>query len=210
MAEQQHEVLASVKTANPAPLGLMAFGITTVLLNLSNAGLFGMNSMILAMGVFYGGLAQVIVAVMEYKKNNVFGATAFASYGLFWLSFVAIFAFPKWIGVDATTTTALGWYVLAWGVFTGLMFVATLKINVSLQVVFGSLTILYVLLALHFWTGNATIGKVAGWEGIFVGLSAMYGSIAQIWNEVYGHVVLPLGEVQRSRAVKVVPSTVGR
>ena len=210
MAEPQHEVLASVKTANPAPLGLMAFGMTTVLLNLSNAGLFGMNSAVLAMGVFYGGLAQVIVAVMEYKKNNVFGATAFASYGLFWLTFVAIFAFPKWMGVDAPTTTALGWYLLAWGVFTGLMFVATLRINVSLQVVFGSLTILYVLLALHFWTGSATLGKVAGWEGIFVGLSAMYGSIAQIWNEVYGHVVLPLGEVQRSRAVKVVPSTVGR
>ena len=212
MTDQQHEVLATVKDkiANPAPLGLMAFGMTTVLLNLSNAGLFTMNAMILAMGVFYGGAAQVIVAVQEYKKNNVFGATAFASYGLFWLSFVAIFAFPKWMGVDAATTTALGWYVLAWGVFTGLMFVATLRINVSLQVVFGSLTILYVLLALHFWTGSAALGKVAGWEGIFVGLSAMYGSIAQVWNEVYGEVVLPLGQVQRPRAVKVMPSTAGK
>ena len=212
MTDQPHEVLASVKdnVANPAPLGLMAFGITTVLLNLHNAGLFGMSTMILAMAVFYGGLAQVIVAVMEYKKNNVFGATAFASYGLFWLSFVGMLAFPKWMGIDGPNTTAVGWYLLSWGVFTGLMFVATLRINVSLQVVFGSLTILYVLLAISTWTGNASLGKVAGCEGIFVGLSAMYGSIAQIWNEVYGHVVLPLGVVQKSRAVKVIPSTSGR
>ena len=212
MTDQPHEVLASVKdtVANPAPLGLMAFGVTTVLLNLHNAGLFGMSTMILAMAVFYGGLAQVIVAVQEYKKNNVFGATAFASYGLFWLTFVAMLAFPKWMAIDAPTSTAVGWYLLSWGVFTGLMFVATLRINVSLQVVFGSLTILFVLLAITEWTGSAGLAKVAGWEGVFVGLSAMYGSIAQIWNEVYGHVVLPLGQVQRSRAVKVIPSTSGR
>jgi hypothetical protein len=212
MTDQTHEVLATVKdnVANPAPLGLMAFGITTVLLNLHNAGLFGMNTMILSMAVFYGGLAQVVVAVQEYKKNNVFGATAFASYGLFWLSFVGMLAFPKWMGIDGPNTTAVGWYLLAWGVFTALMFVATLRITVSLQVVFGSLTILYVLLAISTWSGNATLGKVAGWEGIFVGLSAMYGAIAQIWNEVYGHVVLPLGQVQRSRAVKVMPSAGGR
>jgi uncharacterized protein len=212
MSDPQREVLATVKdkVANPAPLGLMAFGITTVLLNLHNAGLFGMNTMILAMAVFYGGLAQVVVAVQEYKKNNVFGATAFASYGLFWLSFVGMIVFPKWMGVDAPTTTAVGWYLLAWGVFTGLMFVATLRITVSLQVVFGSLTILYVLLALSTWTGNATLGKVAGWEGVFVGLSAMYGAIAQIWNEVYGRVVLPIGTVSVSHRVKVMPSTSGR
>src|ERR1035437_9225240 len=182
----------------------------TVLLNLHNAGLFGMNTMILAMAVFYGGLAQVVVAVQEYKKNNVFGATAFASYGLFWLTFVAMLAFPKWMAIDAPTSTAVGWYLLSWGVFTGLMFVATLRINVSLQVVFGSLTILFVLLAITEWTGSAGLAKVAGWGGGFVGLSAMFGAIAQIWNEVYGHVVLPLGQVQRSRAVKVIPSTSGR
>lgn len=212
MTDQQHEVLVTVRdrVANPAPLGLMAFGVTTVLLNLHNAGLFGMNTMILAMAVFYGGLAQVIVALQEYKKNNVFGATAFASFGLFWLTFVAMFAFPKWMAIDAPNTTAIGWYLLAWGVFTGLMFIATLRINVSLQVVFGSLTILFVLLAIATWSGNATLEKIAGWEGVFVGLSAMYGAIAQIWNEVYGHVVLPLGPVQRSRAVKVMPSTSGR
>jgi hypothetical protein len=213
MTDQRNEVLATVKdtVANPAPLGLMAFGMTTVLLNLHNAGLFGMNTMILAMGVFYGGLAQVVVALQEYKKGNTFGATAFGSYGLFWLTFVAMLAFPKWMGIDGPTSTAVGWYLLAWGVFTGLMFIGTLRINVSLQVVFGSLTILYVLLAVSEWTGSAALAKVAGWEGIFVGLSAMYGSIAQIWNEVYGETVLPLGQVEkRARAIKVIPSTAGR
>jgi uncharacterized protein len=213
MTEQRSEVLATVKdtVANPAPLGLMAFGMTTVLLNLHNAGLFGMNTMILAMGVFYGGLAQVIVALQEYKKNNVFGATAFASYGLFWLTFVAMLAFPKWMGIDGPTSTAVGWYLLCWGVFTALMFVGTLRINVSLQVVFGSLAILYVLLAVSEWSGSATLAKVAGWEGIFVGLSAMYGAIAQVWNEVYGETVLPIGVIQKKpRAIKVVPSTAGR
>ena len=91
------------------------------------------------------------------------------------------------------TSTALGYYLIAWGVFMALMFVGTLRINRSLQTVFLSLTILYVLLALAEWTGNATLAKVAGWEGIFVGLSAVYGAIAQVWNELYGRVVLPLG-----------------
>jgi succinate-acetate transporter protein len=190
-------VTLSDTVGNPAPLGLMAFGMTTVLLNLHNAGLFAFNTMILAMGVFYGGVAQVIAAIQEYKKGNTFGATAFASYGLFWLSFVAIFAFPKWTGVAAPTGTAVGWYLLAWGVFTGLMFVGTLRINRSLQTVFGSLTILFVLLAIAEWSSSTALTKVAGWEGIFVGLSAVYGSIAQVWNELYGRVVLPIGPAKK-------------
>jgi hypothetical protein len=97
------------------------------------------------------------------------------------------------MGVEGPDDVAMGWYLMAWGVFTGLMFIGTLRINRSLQVVFGSLTILFVLLAVGDWTGSETIGTIAGWEGIFVGLSAVYGSIAQVWNELYGKVVLPLG-----------------
>ena len=188
-------------TANPGPLGLMAFGLTTVLLNVHNAGLIPLSGIILAMGVFYGGLAQVIAGIMEWKKNSTFGMTAFLSYGFFWLTFVGIFAFPKWIGSSAldlgATSTALGYYLLAWGLFTVLMFVGTLRINRSLQTVFLSLTILFVLLAVGEWTGNATITKIAGWEGIFVGLSAVYGSIAQVWNELYGRVILPIGPYKK-------------
>jgi succinate-acetate transporter protein len=209
MAEVETKVVLKDTIGNPAPLGLMAFGMTTVLLNLHNAGLFGLSTMILAMGVFYGGIAQIIAGVMEFRKNNAFGATAFCSYGLFWLTLVALIVFPKWTGVDPVSTTGFGWYLLAWGVFTGLMFVATLKLNRSLQTVFLSLTILFVLLAIREWTGGAestetflgmtghTWGRIAGWEGIFVGLSAMYGSIAQIWNEAYGRVVLPIGPAKK-------------
>lgn len=193
MSEDAKVVTLKDTVANPAPLGLMAFGVTTVLLNVHNAGFFAMNTMILAMAVFYGGVAQVIACLQEYKKNNTFGATAFGSFGLFWLTFVAMIVFPKWTGVQAASDTAVGWYLLAWGVFTGLMFVATLRINRSLQTVFFSLTVLFVLLAIQAWSGNTTLLKIAGWEGIFVGLSAIYGSIAQILNEVYGRVVLPIG-----------------
>src|SRR5664280_2158397 len=105
-------------TGNPGPLGLMAFGLTTVLLNVHNAGLIPLSGIILAMCVFYGGLAQVIAGIMEWKKNSTFGMTAFLSYGFFWLTFVGIFAFPKWIGSSAldlgATSTALGYYLLAW------------------------------------------------------------------------------------------------
>ena len=125
-------------TANPGPLGLMAFGMTTLLLNIHNAGIYEMNTMILAMGVFYGGIAQVIAGIMEWKKNSTFGMTAFLSYGLFWLTLVGLIAFPKWMGVDAPSENAMGYYLMAWGVFTGLMFVATLRINRSLQAVFLS------------------------------------------------------------------------
>ena len=186
-------------TANPGPLGLMAFGMTTVLLNIHNAGFYEMNTMILAMGIFYGGIAQVIAGIMEWKKNSTFGMTAFLSYGLFWLTLVGLIVFPKWMGVDGPDDVAMGWYLMAWGVFTGLMFIGTLRINRSLQVVFFTLTILFVLLAVGDWTGNATITKIAGWEGIFVGLSAVYGSIAQVWNELYGKVVLPIGPYKQVR-----------
>jgi succinate-acetate transporter protein len=110
-------------TANPAPLGLLGFGMTTVLLNLHNAGFFAMGSMILAMGIFYGGLAQVIAGIQEWKKNNTFGATAFTSYGLFWLSLVALLVLPKMGLADASDKTAMAAYLAMWGVFTAVMFI---------------------------------------------------------------------------------------
>src|SRR3954468_13399873 len=106
-------------SANPAPLGLFAFGMTTVLLNLHNAGFFEMNSMILAMGIFYGGIAQVIAGILESKKNNTFGMTAFISYGFFWLSLVALILMAKWGWIGATSSNALATYLLIWGIFTG-------------------------------------------------------------------------------------------
>ncbi|MCD6237466.1 MAG: acetate uptake transporter, partial [Thermoplasmata archaeon] len=126
--------------ANPAPLGLMGFGMTTVLLNLHNAGIFALGSMILAMGIFYGGLAQIIAGILEYRKGNTFGVTAFSSYGLFWLTLVALVMIPNIVpGIDAPSSVAMGSYLFMWGLFTFLMFISTLKHNTALQFVFISL-----------------------------------------------------------------------
>jgi len=181
--------------ANPAPLGLCAFGMTTVLLNLHNAGFFELNSMILAMGLFYGGLAQVIAGVIEAKKNNTFGLTAFTSYGFFWLSLVGLIVMPKLGWVAAASEDAMVAYLAAWGLFTFCLFFGTLKLNKALQFVFGSLTILFILLAVGDATGNSSIKHLAGYEGIICGLSAIYTGIANVLNEVYGRTVLPIGPV---------------
>jgi uncharacterized protein len=183
-------------TGNPAPLGLLGFGMTTVLLNLHNAGLYKLNAMILAMGIFYGGIAQIIAGIMEWKKNNTFGTVAFTSYGLFWLTLVALLVMPVLKLADASSETAMAWYFVAWGVFTGVMFIATLRINRALQTVFLTLTILFVLLAIRDFGGGATWGKIAGWEGIVTGLSAVYAGLAQVLNEYYKRVVWPLGPVK--------------
>ena len=180
--------------ANPAPLGLMGFGMTTVLLNIHNVGFITLGSMILAMGIFYGGFAQIIAGVLEFRKGNTFGVTAFSSYGLFWLSFVALVIIPKLItNIDAPDSTALAAYLFMWGLFTFMMFISTLKKNMALQFVFISLTILFWLLALGDFTGNATIIIIAGYEGIICGLSAIYLAMAEVINETYGKTILPIG-----------------
>ena len=179
-------------TANPAPLGLLGFGMTTVLLNLHNAGFFALGSMILAMGIFYCGLAQVIAGIEEWKKNNTFGATAFTSYGLFWLTLVALLMLPKMGLADAPDKISMAAYLAMWGIFTLVMFIGTLKANRALQLVFGTLTILFSLLALGDATGNGTITVIAGYEGILCGFLAIYAGLAQVLNEMYKKTVAPL------------------
>jgi len=181
--------------ANPAPLGLCAFGMTTVLLNFKNAGFIEFNSMILAMGIFYGGLAQVIAGIIEAKKNNTFGLTAFTSFGFFWLSLVGLIVIPAFGWAPKPSEAGMSAYLGIWGLFTFLMFFGTLKLNRALQFVFGSLTILFVLLAISDGTGNKGLGQIAGYEGIICGLSAIYTGIANLLNEVYGKTVLPIGQV---------------
>ena len=184
-------------TANPAPLGLFGFGMTTVLLNLHNAGFFPLDSMVLGMGIFFGGIAQIIAGIMEWKKGNTFGTVAFTSYGSFWLTLVALLVLPKLGWRDAPVEGAMIAYFLVWGMFTAALFVGTLRLNGALQVVFGSLVILYLLLAIRDYTGNKDIGVFAGYEGLFCGLSACYAGAAQVLNEVYGRVVLPLWPVKK-------------
>lgn len=181
-------------TANPAPLGLMGFGMTTVLLNIHNAGFYPMNSMILSMGIFYGGLAQVIAGIEEWKKGNTFGATAFTSYGLFWLSLVGIVLLPKSEGYSGLVTESFPFaaYLFMWGVFTLFMFIGTLKGSRALSVVFLTLTILFFLLAAGNYLGSASILVIAGYEGILTGLSAIYTALGQVLNEAYGKKIVPL------------------
>ncbi|ABR55254.1 GPR1/FUN34/yaaH family protein [Methanococcus vannielii SB] len=183
-------------TANPAPLGLMGFGITTVLLNLHNVGLFDIGSMILAMGIFYGGLSQVIVGIMEWKKGNTFGTLAFTSYGLFWLSLVGILVMPKLGIANPSSPTEMAFYLAMWGIFTLGMFFGTFKANRALQFVFGSLTLLFFLLAAGDITGSSQITTIAGVVGIICGSSAIYTGFAEVLNETYKKTVLPLFSVK--------------
>lgn len=194
----EKEKIVSVKevTANPAPLGLMGFGMTTILLNIHNAGFFELDAMILAVGVFYGGIAQVIAGIMEFKKNNTFGTTAFTSYGFFWLSLVALNILPLMGYGKAAGSLSMAAYLFMWGVFTLFMFIGTLRINRALQVVFGSLTILFFLLAIGNFRGSSLMLTIAGYEGILCGFSAIYAAMAQVLNELYGKDIMPIGEVK--------------
>jgi hypothetical protein len=210
----------SDKPANPAPLGLLGFGMTTVLLNfVHNARLGPVDAMILGMGIFYGGLAQIIAGILEYKKGNTFGTTAFTSYGLFWLSFVAL----NWLGVRdvaslgvmpflggvtpwSVSQEAFAAYFFMWGLFTFAMFFGTLKANRALQLVFMSLAILFFLLAvksalLAYTSMTVTnlelFTRIIGVEGMICGFSAIYLALAEVLNEVNGKTVLPIGQVAK-------------
>lgn len=177
------------KTANPAPLGLLGFGMTTVLLNLHNANIIPLSVVIISMGFAMGGLAQMIAGIMEFKAGNTFGATAFTAYGCFWWSLIFIWWTPFGTAGDKTS---MGFYLMIWGLFTLMMFIGTLKHNRATQIVFFSLTALFFLLSIGDFTLNETITRVAGWVGIFCGLSAIYNSTAQIVNSEFGKNILPL------------------
>jgi succinate-acetate transporter protein len=187
----------SNKTANPAPLGLMGFGFTTVLLNLMNARLLDTDAlgMILPMGIFFGGLAQIIAGLLEEKHGNTFGTVAFTSYGCFWLSFVAMNILPKMGLSTAASPLSVSAYLAVWGIFTALMFMGTLKANRALQLVFASLAVLFFVLAIGDYTGIETIRIIGGYEGILCGFSAVYLATAEVLNEAYGRAVLPIGKI---------------
>ena len=197
---EQNAITVRDTTSNPAPVGLLGFGMTTVLLNIHNAGFYPLDTMILAMGIFYGGMAQLIAGIMEWKKGNTFGTTAFMSYGAFWLTLVGLIVLPALTGQKAASGLSMGWYLFMWGLFTAGMFVGTLKLSRILQFIFLSLTVLFFLLAAGDATGNSALKVFTGYEGIFCGASAMYAGLAQVLNEVYGKVVLPLCPVKKKEA----------
>jgi|SRR5690625_2213332 len=180
------------KKSNPAPLGLLGFGLTTILLNLHNAGLIPLSIVIVAMGVAMGGVAQIIGGLISYKNGNTFAGTAFTAYGFFWLSLVMIWILGPKYNMEADLTS-MGFYLLLWGIFTTFMAIGTKTHSLVSKLVFWSLALLFYLLALGDFTDVVIITRIAGVLGIFTGLFATYDAVAQIVNEEFEKEVLPLG-----------------
>jgi uncharacterized protein len=183
----------AVKPANPAPLGLVGFGLTTVVLSCINAGLLTKDALpaVIPLAFAFGGLAQIFAGWMEFKNNNTFGTVAFTSYGLFWWWF----AFLQWtVGagwIKPPSASGVGITLLMWGVFTLYMWISTFRSNLALWSVFLTLWITFFLLA----GGDLGLGTgvIGGWLGLFCGLDAMYVSFAEVTNGMFGRTVLPLG-----------------
>ena len=179
-------------TANPAPLGLCAFGMTTILLSIHNAGITGLTSPIIAMALLYGGLAQLIVGLMEWKKNNTFGMVTFGSFGLFWISFAAILVMPALGLAMAPTAVDLAAFLAVWGLLIVGLFICSLKMHRLLQVTLAAVVLLVVLLVAAELTGVHLIHTLAGITGMVAGALALYMGVGTVINEIYGRRVLPV------------------
>jgi uncharacterized protein len=180
--------------ANPVPLGLLGYGMTTVLLSLANASVYESGTMVLAMAVFFGGLAQVLVSLMAYRNNNMFAVTAFGGYGFLWvtLGFLTIGADKGWAGENSGT--AMGFYLAMWAVFSLGLVAASAVAPRVLTGVLALTVILLTILAIANWADNSTITKIGGWEGVLTGASAVYLAFAFVLNETFRRTVLPVGE----------------
>ena len=181
------------KIANPAPLGLFAFGITTLLLNLVNSEAVEAEtiSLVLGYGMFFGGLAQFCAGMWEFRTGNTFGATAFSSYGAFWmgLAFWHVLADGGILHAAAEFKGGFAAYLAVWGMFTGMMFIPALKLSKGIQSIFFTLTVLFFLLAAGQY--DETVHMVAGYWGILCAATAIYTAWALLTNEVYDKQVLP-------------------
>jgi succinate-acetate transporter protein len=183
---------ATVKTSNPGPLGLIGFGMTSILLNLHNTGIIELSIVIVSMGIALGGLAQIVAGIVALRQGSTFAGTAFTAYGLFWWSLVIIWLNPT-AAIPAGSSASLGFYLLLWGIFTLFLFIATLKHDRATQTVFLTLTLLFLGLALGNFSGIEAVTVASGWIGILCGASAVYASVGQVINEEFGKPVVPLG-----------------
>jgi succinate-acetate transporter protein len=180
------------KVANPAPLGLAGFALTTLILSLVNAGLVTGSSLavVLALALAYGGLGQLIAGWWEFKNANTFGAVAFSSYGGFWLSYAAFVIIFQ--GKDAGN--AVAWYLLGWGLFTFYMWIASIKGNRVVMVVFLLLWVTFVVLAAGAFNDAAAgsgLTQIGGYLGLLTAIAAFYGSARGVINEGWGSEILP-------------------
>ena len=178
---------------NPAPLGLCAFALTTFVLSAANAGLFTGDkpgvSIVLGLALFYGGLAQLLAGMWEFKVGNTFGATAFSSYGAFWIAFGSSVQM-HWIPAGSN---AIGFFLLGWTIFTLIMFIATLKTNMGLILLFGFLLVTFLLLTMHAFTGTASLGQTGGYFGLATAFIAWYNALAGLLVSTRAGFTLPIG-----------------
>jgi succinate-acetate transporter protein len=195
------EVIATKPiTADPGPLGLAAFALTTFVLSFFNSGLMGEGGIpiVLGLALAYGGLAQLLAGMWEFRTGNTFGATAFTSYGAFWLSF---WAFEQFFAKDITNESQLshsvGLYLIAWGIFTSYMFIASLRVSVAVSVVFALLAVTFLLLGIGDATTTEGVTHAGGYVGIATAIAAWYASFAAVTNSTFGRVVLPVKELNR-------------
>jgi succinate-acetate transporter protein len=190
-----------MKLANPAPLGLFGFALTTWLLSMINAGLLPATSMglVLAMAFAFGGTAQFCAGLMEMVKGNTFGFVAFCSYGAFWWSFALFIEFL----LGKTGAAMIGWYLLIWGAFTFAMWIGTFALNRALFLIFLALWVTFVLLGLSNLLGIAGLGTLGGYGGLITAILAFYLGAAEIINEAHGKTVLPIGAAEPKPAVPV-------
>ncbi len=177
--------------ANPGALGLAAFGLNTILLQIHNIGWID-SYMPLIYGIVWGGIAQIIAGIIDGKRGDTFGLTAFCSYGAFWLGLALAFIF-QWTGVVTLDNSGLAWTFVIWGIFTAFMTIGTLKMTFVHFFVFASLVVLFALLAAHKF--GAISAVPAGIEGLFCGAAAAYGAAAVIINSKFGRTVLPMGRM---------------
>ncbi len=181
-------------TAGAGALGLLGYGMPGVLLGMANAGIIGAGSMILAMAIFMGGFAMFTAGLMEWKKGNTYGMAAYSSYGLFWFSFAALYILPALgLAKDSGGAGALAAYLALWGLFTLILFIGSLKLSRALQVVLGTLALVFFLEAAGAASGVGTFTIIAGYIGIFSGLAAIYTALAPVLNDIYGKTVAPMG-----------------
>ena len=179
--------------ADPGPLGLAAFALTTFVLSLFNAGLApeALEPTVLPLALFYGGLAQLIAGLWEFRKANTFGATAFVSYGSFWIAFAAYVQFIEPTIPEADHSTATGIFLVGWTIFTGYMLIASLRTTGALVAVFATLFLTFLLLTIGDLTGVDGIATVGGFVGLLTAIVAWYASFAVVTNATWGRQVLP-------------------
>jgi uncharacterized protein len=183
--------------ADPAPLGLAAFALTTFVLSMFNTGLVSNagEPVVFGLALAYGGLAQLLAGMWEFRNNNAFGATAFTSYGAFWLSFWAYNQFFADSVPKADAGHAVGLYLIAWGIFTSYMWIASFRVSVAVNLVFLLLAVTFIVLGIGESSATDSVVKAGGWIGLATAIAAWYASFASVTNKTVGRVVMPVKEL---------------